>query len=73
MEPIIESFIGSFLGMAAGSLLLMLFGMFFIKYLVRVIMNEIFKIAAERVNNKGKDSKEDSFFKRTADNLVNKR
>lgn len=51
MSVFIESFLGSFMGLVVGGGILMLFGFLMIKPMVRTIMNEIWKNAAERVTS----------------------
>lgn len=57
MSVFIESFLGSFLGLVVGGGMLMLFGMLYIKHLVRTIMNEIWEVAAEKVKSNEKKTK----------------
>jgi uncharacterized BrkB/YihY/UPF0761 family membrane protein len=45
------------MGLVIGGGMLMLFGMLYIKHLVRTIMNEIWEVAAEKVKSNGKKTK----------------
>jgi len=51
MSVFIESFLGSFMGLVVGGGILMLFGFLMVKPMVRNIMNEIWKNAAEHVTS----------------------
>ena len=54
MSVFLESFLGSFMGLVVGGGMLMLFGMLYIKHLVRTIMDEIWEVAVEKVKPNGK-------------------
>jgi len=51
MSVFVESFLGSFMGLVVGGGILMLGGFLGIKHFVRVIMNEVWKNAAEHVTS----------------------
>ena len=65
MSVFIESFLGSFMGLVVGGGMLMLFGTVYIKRLVRTIMDEIWKVAAEKVKAKEKKTKKNKKFVET--------
>ena len=51
MSVFVESFLGSFMGLVVGGGILMLGGFLGVRHFVRVIMNEVWQFAAERVTN----------------------
>jgi len=51
MSVFVESFLGSFLGLVVGGGMLMLCGFLGMRHFVRVIMNEVWKNAAEHVTS----------------------